>query len=195
MCGAFHPEGPHTVSPRPGRRDDSSRAAEPGADTAPTRAAALDAVGRFAETFASHPKAITKVTGDLDALLAFYDFPAGHAIHLRTTNPIESTFSTVRLRTRVTKGADSREAGLAMAFKLLDAAQDRWRKVNAPHLVALVRAGARFIEGQLQERGEPRPDEAGRSGGRIAGTASMTGSWSPIVTGRMARQRGRFPRR
>ncbi len=104
-------------------------------------------------------KAIAKVTDHLDALLAFHDFPVEHAIHLRTTNPIESTFSTVRLRTRVTKGAGSREAGLAMAFKLLDAASERWRKVNAPHLVALVRAGARFIDGQLQERSEPRPDE------------------------------------
>ncbi len=59
----------------------------------------------------------------------------------------------------MTKGAGSREAGLAMAYKLLDAAQERWRKVNAPHLVALVRAGARFIDGQLLERSEPRPDE------------------------------------
>ncbi len=126
---------------------------------APTRAAALDAVARFANTFAAHPKAVNKVTGELDALLAFHDFPAEHALHLRTTNPIESTFSTVRLRTRVTKGAGSRAAGLAMAYKLLDAAQERWRKVNAPQLVALVRAGARFIDGQLQERSEPRPDE------------------------------------
>ena len=126
---------------------------------APTRAAALDAVACFGEAFADHPKAVSKVTGDLDALLAFYDFPTEHHIHLRTTNPIESTFSTVRLRTRVTKGAGSRAAGLAMAFKLLEAAQERWRKVNAPHLVALVRAGARFIDGQLQERSEPRPEE------------------------------------
>jgi len=99
------------------------------------------------------------VTDHLDALLAFYDFPAEHAIHLRTTNPIESTFSTVRLRTRVTKGAGSREAGLAMRFKLLEAAQQRWRRINAPHLVALVRAGATFIDGQLQERSEPRTNE------------------------------------
>ena len=65
----------------------------------------------------------------------------------------------MRLRTRATKGAGSRAAGLAMAFKLLDAASERWRKVNAPHLVALVRAGARFIDGQLLERSEPRPTE------------------------------------
>jgi len=67
--------------------------------------------------------------------------------HLRTTNPIESTFATMRLRTKVTKGAGSRGAGLAMSFKLIEAAQGRWRGVNAPHLVALVRAGATFHKG------------------------------------------------
>ena len=75
-------------------------------------------------------------------LLEFYKYPAEHWIHLRTTNPIESTFATVRLRTKVTKGPGSRAAGIAMAYKLIDAAQARWRAVNAPHLVALVRAGA-----------------------------------------------------
>jgi putative transposase len=67
------------------------------------------------------PKAVAKIIDDLDVLLAFYDYPAEHWIHLRTTNPIESTFATVRLRTRVTKGPGSRAAGLAMAFKLIDA--------------------------------------------------------------------------
>jgi putative transposase len=83
-------------------------------------------------------------------------FPAEHWLHLKTSNPIESTFSSVRLRTRVTKGPGSKVAGLAMAFKLLEAAQDRWRAVNGPHLVALVRAGARFEKGVMVER----PDEA-----------------------------------
>ena len=73
-------------------------------------------------------------------------------MHLRTTNPIESTFATVRHRTKVTKGPGSRAAGLAMAFKLIESAQDRWRAVNAPHLVALVRAGAIFRDGILIER-------------------------------------------
>jgi hypothetical protein len=77
---------------------------------------------------------------------------AEHWVHLKTSNPIESTFSTVRLRTRVTKGPGSKAAGLAMAFKLLEAAQDRWRAVNGPHLVALVRAEARFDKGVLIER-------------------------------------------
>ena len=75
-------------------------------------------------------------------------------MHLRTTNPIESTFATVRLRTKVTKGHGSKAAALAMAFKLIESAQRRWRMVNAPHLVALVRAGSAFVNGKLVERPE-----------------------------------------
>jgi putative transposase len=114
---------------------------------------AQDAVKAFAKTYgAKFPKAVAKVVEDEEELLAFYEFPAEHWIHLRTTNPIESTFSTVRLRTKVTRGAGSRTAALAMTFKLIESAQDRWRAVNAPHLVALVRAGARFERGILVER-------------------------------------------
>ncbi len=76
------------------------------------------------------------------------------------TNPIESTFSTVRLRTRVTKGAGSRAAGLAMAFKLIQSAEQRWRAVNGPHLVALVRTGATFDKGVLIERPNQQDQEA-----------------------------------
>ena len=100
------------------------------------------------------PKAVAKVTGDAEALLAFYDYPAEHWVHLRTTNPVESTFATVRLRTRVTKGPGNKQSGLAMAFKLLEAAEQRWRSVNGPHLVALVRAGAVFKKGVLIARPE-----------------------------------------
>lgn len=103
---------------------------------------------------AKYPKAVKRITDDEDELLAFFDFPAEHWIHLRTTNPIESTFATVRLRTKVTKGAGSRAAGLAMVFKLIESAQARWRAVNAPHHVALVRAGAHFERGHLVEREE-----------------------------------------
>ena len=78
-----------------------------------------------------------EVPGEVDGLLAFYEYPAEHWIHLRTTNPIESAFATVRLRQRVTKGPGSRAAGIAMAFKLIESAQARWRAVNAPRLVAL----------------------------------------------------------
>jgi putative transposase len=110
---------------------------------------------------AKFAKAVAKVTDDLDELLAYYDYPAEHWIHLRTTNPIESTFATVRHRTKVTKGPGSKAAGLAMAFKLIEAAQTRWRAVNAPHLVALVRNGATFKKGKLVERTTTRrPTEA-----------------------------------
>ena len=114
---------------------------------------ALAAVKAFQELFgAKFGKAVAKITDDLDQLLAFYDYPAEHWVHLRTTNPIESTFATVRHRTKITRGPGSKAAGLAMAFKLIMAAQDRWRAVNAPHLVALVRAGAQFKNGKLVER-------------------------------------------
>jgi putative transposase len=111
------------------------------------------AVKAFALDYgARYPKALAKITDDLDMLLEFYKYPGERWIHLRTTNPIESTFATVRLRQRVTKGPGSRAAGIAMAYKLIDAAQARWRAVNAPHLVALVRAGAVFYKGKFLER-------------------------------------------
>jgi transposase-like protein len=116
---------------------------------------ALAAVQAFKTAYgAKFPKAAAKITDDLDQLLSFYDYPCEHWVHLRTTNPIESTFATVRHRTKVTKGPGSRAAGLAMAFKLIEAAQARWRLVNAPHLVALVRTGAVFRDGVLAERPE-----------------------------------------
>src|ERR687892_54109 len=101
---------------------------------------------------AKWPKAVAKVTDDAEALLCFFDYPAEHWLHLRTTNPIESSFSPVRARTRLTKGPGNKDAGLAMVFKLLEAAEGRWRAVNGPHLVAQGRAGARFENGKLVER-------------------------------------------
>ncbi|WP_436839476.1 IS256 family transposase [Microbispora hainanensis] len=122
---------------------------------------ALAAVKAFQAAYgAKYGKAVAKVVDDVDELLAFYDFPAEHWVHLRTTNPIESTFATVRHRTKVTKGPGSRAAGLAMAFKLIESAQARWRAVNAPHLVALVRAGAIFVNGKLVERPDDQPSPA-----------------------------------
>src|SRR5213592_68477 len=124
---------------------------------APDRDHAQQAIQVFARDYGTKwPKAVAKITDDAEELLCFYDFPAEHWGHLKTSNPIESTFASVRLRTRVTKGPGSKAAGLAMAFKLLEAAQDRWRAVNGPHLVALVRAGARFDKGVMLER----PDKA-----------------------------------
>jgi transposase-like protein len=116
---------------------------------------AEQALERFVQDYeAKWPKAVDKVTKDREALLAFFAFPAEHWIHLKTTNPIESAFATVRLRTQVTKGPGSRAAGLAMAYKLIESAQTRWHAINAPHLVALVRAGAKFEKGVMVERSE-----------------------------------------
>ncbi len=142
------------------------KSAQPGAKTAldqiwnaEDKAHAQAAVTAFAADYGTKwPKAVAKISDDLDVLLAFYDYPAEHWIHLRTTNPIESTFATVRLRQRVTKGPGHRAAGVAMAFKLIESAQARWRAINAPHLVKLVRAGATFHKGVLLER----PDESRR---------------------------------
>ncbi|MFJ9729358.1 IS256 family transposase [Streptomyces sp. NPDC101209] len=119
------------------------------------RAHAEKAIEAFTRTYgAQWPKAVAKITEDQEELLAFYDFPAEHWTHLRTTNPIESTFSTVKLRTKVTRGAGSPAAALAMVFKLVESAQARWRAITGAHLVPLVRAGARFENGHLVERPE-----------------------------------------
>jgi len=118
---------------------------------APDRESALEDMARFSQEFAArYPKAVATLTKDQDQLLTFFDFPAEHWIHLRTTNPVESPFATVKARTKVTKGAGSRKAGLAMAFKLLLDAEQHWRRVNAPHLVALVKAGVTFPNGQAE---------------------------------------------
>ncbi len=139
--------------------DSLPKSAQPAAkkartSTTPKTRSAAEAVAAFTKQYgAKFPKAVKKIVDDEAELLAFCDFPAEHWIHLRTTNPIESTFATVRHRTKVTKGAGSRAAALAMVFKLVESAQARWRAVNAP-LVALVRAGTRFEQGQLVERPE-----------------------------------------
>jgi transposase-like protein len=117
--------------------------------------------GRAIEAFASEfsakwPRAVAKIVEDKEALLSFYDYPAQHWRHLRTTNPIESVFAPVRARTDITKGPGSRQAGLAMIFKLMEAAEGRWRKLTGSHLVALVRAGAEFTNGELVEGTEEK---------------------------------------
>ena len=115
---------------------------------APTRQDANAALEIFREEYgAKYPKALTKLDRDWVQLTAFYDFPAEHWQHLRTTNPIESAFATVRLRTRVTKGAGSKTAALAMAYKLLATAQERWRRFNGHELVADVLDGVKFKDG------------------------------------------------
>ena len=117
------------------------------------RKAAEQAIARFeADYGAKYPKAVASLRRDEEQLLTFFDFPAEHWLHLRTGNVIESPFATVRLRQRVTKGAGSRQKGLLMAFKLLAMAERRWRRINAAHLIPLVRAGVFFTNGAQPER-------------------------------------------
>jgi transposase-like protein len=122
---------------------------------ADSRDDAEEAIAAFESEFApKHQRAVDCLAKDGEKLLTLYEFPAEHWKHLRTTNVIESSFATVRLRQRVTKGAGSRTKGLAMAFKLLDMAQARWRKLNGSELLPLVRAGVKFVDGIRQERDE-----------------------------------------
>jgi transposase-like protein len=124
---------------------------------AETREQAREAITRFAAQYgAKYPKAVTTLEKDADVLLTFFDFPAEHWKHLRTSNVIESPFATVRLRQRVTKGAGSRTKGLLMAYKLLDMAQARWRRLDGAHLLPLVRAGTMFEDGARQATGAAR---------------------------------------
>ena len=120
---------------------------------APTREEAREDIDRFeAEYGAKYPKAVESLRRDEDRLLMFFDFPAEHWKHIRTSNPIESSFSTVRLRQRVTKGPGSRKRGLLMAYKLLRMAGERWRRLNGANLLPLVRAGVQFNNGEQVER-------------------------------------------
>ncbi|MGB9618202.1 MAG: IS256 family transposase [Desulfomonilaceae bacterium] len=116
---------------------------------APTREDALKAFDRFVESFGSkYPKAVECLVKDKDDLFAFYDFPAAHWLHLRTTNPIESTFATVRLRHRRTKGNGTRKATLAMVYKLCKEAEQGWRKLDGFKYIPLVEAGVQFVNGE-----------------------------------------------
>lgn len=122
---------------------------------AATRDDADEAIEAFSTEFSpKHQRAVDCLVKDREKLLTFFGFPAEHWKHLRTTNVIESSFATVRLRQRVTKGAGSRTRGIAMAFKLLDMAQRRWRKLNGYELLPLVRAGVKFVDGIQHERTE-----------------------------------------
>ena len=119
---------------------------------APTRDAANQAFDHFIEVYhAKYPGAVECLKKDRDQLLTFYDFPAEHWIHLRTTNPIESTFATVRLRHRKTKGNGSRRACLAMVFRLCQSAERRWRRLNRHELIQDVIAGVTFTDGEKKQ--------------------------------------------
>jgi transposase-like protein len=126
---------------------------------APDRESAREEIVLFREEFGEkYAKAVACLEEDQEELLTFMQFPAAHWVHLRTTNPIEAAFAPAKGRARKTKGAGSRRAGLAMAFKLIESSQQRWRKINAPHLVGLVRAGRRFPNGQAEERPSRREE-------------------------------------
>ncbi|MEK6756394.1 MAG: IS256 family transposase [Bacteroidota bacterium] len=115
---------------------------------AATRKDAEKAFDAFVATYqAKHPKATECLSKDRDELLAFYDFPAEHWSHIRTTNPIESTFATVRLRTNKTKGCGTRLATLTFVFKLAQNAAKTWRKLNGSALLADIVRGVRFVDG------------------------------------------------
>ena len=119
---------------------------------AETTSSADQAFDLFVATFqAKFPAATACLEKDRDVLLTFYDFPAEHWIHIRTTNPVESTFATVRLRTRKTKGAGSRLACLTMVFKLAMAAQKTWRALNGCQRIAEVIDGVPFVDGVRKE--------------------------------------------
>lgn len=136
---------------------------------APDRATAEKEAKTFRDTYeAKYPRAVASLADHLEDLLTFLDFPAEHWVHLRTTNPIESSFGTVKARTKRTRGAGSRKAGLAMAFKLVQGAQQRWRRVNAPQLVAALLHGIRFKDGV---RVEPLPGDKDALDVTATGTA------------------------
>jgi transposase-like protein len=119
---------------------------------APTKEKALAAYEHFVSSWEDkYPKAVECLRQDKEELFAFYDFPAAHWIHIRTTNPIESTYATVRLRTKKTKGCGSRQATLTMVFKLALEAEKTWRRLTGHKQIALVMAGRRFVDGELQE--------------------------------------------
>jgi putative transposase len=119
---------------------------------AETRENATKAFDTFLEKYqAKYAAACDCLDKDRDVLLAFYDFPAEHWKHLRTTNPIESTFATIRLRHRRTKGSGSRRASLAMMFKLAQAAQKSWRRLNGHKHITNLLEGKKFVNGVLQD--------------------------------------------
>jgi len=125
---------------------------------AATRADAIVAFNEFVDTYAAkYPKAVEKLTKDRDELLAFYDFPAEHWQHVRTTNPIESTFATVRHRTSRTRNCLSRATFLAMAFKLIEAAEKSWRKIRGAENIEALLKGIPFKDGTPVIESTPAP--------------------------------------
>lgn len=144
-----------------------SEASPPGGDVRryPRRDHADEQIDAFVREFSpKYDKAVDCLLADRDRLLTFFAFPAEHWKHLRTSNVIESPFATVRLRQRVTKGADNRTKALTMAFQLLQMAQQRWRRLDGAHLLPLVRAGVTFVDGVQLERKNPHDERKEAAG-------------------------------
>jgi transposase-like protein len=119
---------------------------------APTKEAATSAYRHFVDSWSEkYPKAVECLEKDEEVLFTFYDFPAAHWRHIRTANPIESTYATVRLRTKRTKGCGSRMATLTMVWKLAMEAQKSWRRLMGYQKITLVMEGRRFVDGELEE--------------------------------------------
>jgi transposase-like protein len=119
---------------------------------APTKEDALSAYRHFVNAWHDkYPKAVECLQKDEDVLFTFYDFPAAHWAHIRTTNPIESTYATIRLRTKRTKGCGSRMATLTMIWKLAMEAQKTWRRLMGYQQITFVMEGRRFVDGELKE--------------------------------------------
>jgi transposase-like protein len=128
---------------------------------AETKKDAVMALDAFAESYGiKYDKAVDCLTKDRDTLLAFYDFPAEHWKHLRTTNPIESTFATVRHRTIRSKGCLSNKTALAMVFKLVDGAQKSWRRLDGHNQLPKVIEGVKFTDGIATVRQDAQPAAA-----------------------------------
>jgi len=122
---------------------------------APTKEQALVAYNSFLSLYGrKFPEACGCLAKDKDVLFTFYDFPAEHWVHIRTTNPIESTFATVRLRTEKTKGCGSRLATLTMVFKLVLEMKKTWKKIKGYRLIPQVLEGVTFTDGELPDEGQ-----------------------------------------
>ncbi len=156
----FHKLG-NVLDKLPKRLQPQAKAALHQVMYADSRGDAEEAIEAFDRAYRDrHSKAVECLRKDEDRLLTFLDFPTEHWTHLRTTNVIESAFATVRLRQKITKGPGSRTKGLTMAYKLLEMAQQRWRRLNASHLLPLVRAGVKFVDGLPLERADSEEEQA-----------------------------------
>jgi transposase-like protein len=143
----FHKQG-NVLNALPATLQSKAKAGLQAIFMAETRADAISAFGQFVSTYGvKYPKAVEKLTQDKDSLLAFYDFPAEHWQHIRTTNPIESTFATVRHRTTRSRNCLSRATFLGLAFKLMEEAEKSWRKIRGADKIGVLLAGVPFKDG------------------------------------------------